>query len=118
MLLVKQGRRFFTQVFLFKNVNKFKFQYKYFNHSFSTLIIDDNNNNNNNNQIEEEKEEKEKEEEEEEIHPYWKALESRVVKRKLQTVGKTGRSEVRKSDEDFWLEAGVYEDNKNINNNK
>ena len=63
------------------------------------------------------KEETEKEEEIE-IHPYWKALESRVVKRKVSITGKSGRSEVRKSDEDFWLDAGVYDNNNPKENSK
>lgn len=55
---------------------------------------------------------KELEKELEEIHPHWRAMESRVINRKLSSTGKSGRSEVRKSDEDYWLEAGVYDNNK------
>ena len=48
-----------------------------------------------------------------EIPPYWKALESRVINRKSRVVGEnkqqSGRSGVRQAEEDFWLEAGLYD---------
>lgn len=44
----------------------------------------------------------------EDIQPYWKALESRVVNRKSRRDGVSGRFGERKSEEDYWLEAGVY----------
>jgi hypothetical protein len=49
-----------------------------------------------------------------EIAPYWKALESRVINRKSRMVGdnkQPARIGVRKTEEDFWLEAGVYDSN-------
>jgi hypothetical protein len=50
----------------------------------------------------------------EEIQPYWKALESRVKNRKSRIAGingQSGRVGVRKTEEDFWLEAGLYDSN-------
>ena len=48
----------------------------------------------------------------EDVQPMWKQMESRVTKRRPLTAdqrgGLSGRRNVRKSDEDLWLEAGVY----------
>ena len=48
----------------------------------------------------------------EDVQPMWKEMESRVTKRRSLTLqdrgGVSGRRNVRKSDEDVWLEAGVY----------
>lgn len=49
------------------------------------------------------------------VQPMWKGMESRVTKRKALTEAdlarkgvSSGRNNVRKSDEDLWLAAGVY----------
>ena len=48
----------------------------------------------------------------EDVQPTWKEMESRVTKRRSLTLeerqGVSGRRNVRKSDEDLWLQAGVY----------
>lgn len=51
---------------------------------------------------------------EENIDPHWKSMESRVMNRKLKKKGEgpSGRSRVPPSEEEYWLEAGVYEGNK------
>jgi len=50
----------------------------------------------------------------EDVQPMWKEMESRVTKRRSLTLderkGISGRRNVRKSDEDVWLSAGVYDD--------
>mmetsp|Transcript_21830 Transcript_21830/g.47533 ORF Transcript_21830/g.47533 Transcript_21830/m.47533 type:complete len:228 (+) Transcript_21830:245-928(+) len=50
----------------------------------------------------------------EDVQPMWKEMESRVTRRRSLTLeergGLSGRRNVRKSEEDMWLEAGVYED--------
>ena len=47
------------------------------------------------------------------VQPMWKEMESRVTRRRSLTLdqrgGVNGRRNVRKSDEEFWLEAGVYD---------
>ncbi|KAL7552516.1 hypothetical protein ACHAWF_015765 [Thalassiosira exigua] len=52
----------------------------------------------------------------EDVQPMWKEMESRVTRRRSMTLeqrgGISGRRNVRKSDEDMWLEAGVYDDRK------
>eukprot|EP00579_Thalassiosira_antarctica_P006764 CAMPEP_0201886986 /NCGR_PEP_ID=MMETSP0902-20130614/23736_1 /ASSEMBLY_ACC=CAM_ASM_000551 /TAXON_ID=420261 /ORGANISM="Thalassiosira antarctica, Strain CCMP982" /LENGTH=203 /DNA_ID=CAMNT_0048416761 /DNA_START=31 /DNA_END=642 /DNA_ORIENTATION=- len=52
----------------------------------------------------------------EDVQPMWKSMESRVTKRRSLTLeqsgGKSGRRNVRKSEEDLWLEAGVYDSDK------
>jgi hypothetical protein len=57
----------------------------------------------------------------EDVQPIWKGMESRVTKRKSLTLtqrgGVSGRRNVRRSDEDLWLEAGVYDDNKETSKN-
>ncbi len=55
------------------------------------------------------------------VQPIWKGMESRVTKRKsltlMQRGGISGRRNVRRSDEDMWLEAGVYDDNEDRSKN-
>eukprot|EP00980_Cylindrotheca_fusiformis_P012598 scaffold3084_cov144-Cylindrotheca_fusiformis.AAC.46 len=50
----------------------------------------------------------------EELQQMWKEMEGRVTKRRPRTLhdtgGKTGRVNVRKTDEDLWLKEGVYDD--------
>lgn len=52
----------------------------------------------------------------EDVQPMWKNMESRVTKRRSLTLdqrgGVSGRRNVRKSEEDMWLEAGVYDSDK------
>jgi len=43
-----------------------------------------------------------------ELQPHWQSLERRVTGRKPRRDGPSGRSNMRKSEEDYWLEAGVY----------
>lgn len=49
----------------------------------------------------------------EDVQPMWKQMESRVTRRRSFTLeqrgGVSGRRNVRKSDEDVWLQAGVYD---------
>ncbi|KAL3775447.1 hypothetical protein HJC23_006533 [Cyclotella cryptica] len=49
----------------------------------------------------------------EDVQPMWKEMESRVTRRRSLTLeqrgGMSGRRNVRRSDEDVWLEAGVYD---------
>ena len=49
----------------------------------------------------------------EDVQPMWREMESRVTKRRSLTLeqrgGVSGRRNVRKSDEDVWLAAGVYD---------
>lgn len=51
----------------------------------------------------------------EELQQMWKEMESRVTKRRPRTLrdtkGKTGRENVRKTDEEMWLQEGLYPDN-------
>ena len=51
-------------------------------------------------------------ERDEQIQPMWKDMESRVTRRKSFTIeerkGVAGRRNVRKTDEDNWLQAGLY----------
>ncbi len=53
-------------------------------------------------------------EKEEDLQPMWKEMESRVTRRKPRTVqqngGKTGRTNVRKTDEEVWLREGLYDE--------
>ena len=50
------------------------------------------------------------------VQQMWRNMESRVTKRRPLTLeqrqGKTGRRNVKKTDEDAWLEAGLYDDEK------
>uniref|UniRef100_A0A7S2IA71 Uncharacterized protein n=1 Tax=Helicotheca tamesis TaxID=374047 RepID=A0A7S2IA71_9STRA len=47
-----------------------------------------------------------------ELQPMWRDMESRVLKRRTYTIaesgGKVGRRNIRKTEEDVWLEAGMY----------
>ena len=60
---------------------------------------------------------------EDDLQPMWKEMEGRVTKRKLRTLqdtrGKTGRMNVTKTDEDVWLQEGLYNnyDDDNVNDN-
>eukprot|EP01083_Nonionella_stella_P062727 163103_1 len=54
-----------------------------------------------------------------EVQQMWKDMESRVTKRPTMTISqaalkgkKAGRSNVRKTDEEAWLQAGLYDDEK------
>ena len=50
---------------------------------------------------------------EEDLQPMWRGLESRVKNRRSYTAaeraGKVGRANVRRTDEDVWLEEGLYD---------
>ena len=59
----------------------------------------------------------------EELQPMWKEMESRVARRKprtlRQTGGRTGRVNIRKTDEEVWLQQGLYDnDDGNDDDNK
>jgi hypothetical protein len=64
---------------------------------------------------------------EEELQPMWKEMEGRVVRRKPRTLketgGRSGRTNIRMTDEDVWAQQGLYstnsdnDDNDNNNNN-
>jgi hypothetical protein len=47
------------------------------------------------------------------LQPMWKSMESRVTRRRPRTVeemgGRTGRTNVKKTDEDLWLREGLYD---------
>lgn len=49
-----------------------------------------------------------------ELQPMWKEMEGRVRGRKPRTAaqnnGKTGRRNIKKTDEDVWLEKGLYDE--------
>ena len=51
----------------------------------------------------------------EDLQDMWKGMETRVVKRRSLSVqearerGKLGRKNIKKTDEEVWLEAGVYD---------
>lgn len=51
-------------------------------------------------------------ESEEDLQPMWKEMEGRVTRRKLRTLaetgGKSGRMNIKKTDEDVWLKEGLY----------
>lgn len=53
----------------------------------------------------------------EDLQQMWREMESRVVKRRPRTLrdtkGKTGRTNVRKTDEEMWLREGLYEKKSN-----
>ena len=52
-------------------------------------------------------------ESDEDLQPMWREMESRVVNRRTRTKeengGKTGRTNIRPTDEEAWLRAGLYE---------
>lgn len=58
---------------------------------------------------------------EDDLQSAWKEMESRVTKRRSLTVeqrgGKTGRTNIRRTEEDVWLEHGLYDDDENKKNN-
>ena len=51
--------------------------------------------------------------EEEDLQSMWKAMESRVTKRRSRPLaesrGKVGRTNIRRTEEDLWLEEGLYD---------
>eukprot|EP00531_Pseudo-nitzschia_arenysensis_P019620 CAMPEP_0116141648 /NCGR_PEP_ID=MMETSP0329-20121206/14491_1 /TAXON_ID=697910 /ORGANISM="Pseudo-nitzschia arenysensis, Strain B593" /LENGTH=139 /DNA_ID=CAMNT_0003636839 /DNA_START=106 /DNA_END=525 /DNA_ORIENTATION=+ len=51
-------------------------------------------------------------ESEEDLQPMWKEMEGRVTRRKPRTLadtgGKSGRMNIKKTDEDVWLQQGLY----------
>jgi hypothetical protein len=51
-------------------------------------------------------------ENEEDLQPMWKEMEGRVTKRKSRTLkdtkGKSGRMNIKKTEEEAWLQEGVY----------
>jgi len=53
-------------------------------------------------------------ESEDDVQPMWKEMESRVTKRrpltKAQRGGRVGRINVRKTDEEIWLQEGLYDE--------
>jgi hypothetical protein len=55
---------------------------------------------------------------EDELQPMWKEMEGRVVRRKPRTIvesgGKTGRMNIRKTDEEVWLQEGLYDDDEEV----
>lgn len=57
-----------------------------------------------------------------ELQPEWKSMESRVTNRrtltKEETGGKTGRSNIRQTEEDVWLASGLYQMNDSETNDK
>lgn len=48
----------------------------------------------------------------EDLQPMWKEMEGRVTRRRPRTVeemgGRTGRTNVKKTDEEMWLQEGLY----------
>mmetsp|Transcript_17484 Transcript_17484/g.24303 ORF Transcript_17484/g.24303 Transcript_17484/m.24303 type:complete len:138 (-) Transcript_17484:59-472(-) len=63
----------------------------------------------------------------EDVQPMWKEMESRVTKRRTLTLaqrgGKSGRMNIRKTEEEAWLQAGLYDtkesdDNENSKDGK
>ena len=50
----------------------------------------------------------------EELQPMWRDMESRVTRRRPRTLadtgGKTGRVNVKRTDEEFWMREGLYDD--------
>ena len=58
----------------------------------------------------------------EDLQPMWRGMESRVTKRKPRTLrdtgGRTGRINIRKTDEDIWLQEGLYETTTTSDENK
>jgi len=53
----------------------------------------------------------------EDLQQMWKEMESRVTKRRPRTLrdtkGKTGRENIKKTDEEMWLQEGLYPDKEN-----
>ena len=59
---------------------------------------------------------------EDELQPMWKDMESRVTRRRSLTLteaqGKVGRRNVRRTDEEAWLQAGLYDEHKDEGENE
>lgn len=55
---------------------------------------------------------------EEDLQPMWKEMEGRVTRRKPRTLrdtgGKTGRVNIRKTDEEVWEHEGLYTQNDSV----
>ena len=55
-------------------------------------------------------------EKDDKLQPMWKQMESRVKHRKSRTIeetgGRTGRRNVKRTDEDMWLQEGLYDENR------
>ena len=53
-------------------------------------------------------------ESEDDLQPMWKQMESRVIRRRSRTLaetgGRSGRSNIKKTDEEMWLKEGLYDD--------
>jgi hypothetical protein len=53
-------------------------------------------------------------ESDEELQPMWKGMESRVSNRRSRTIAemgeKTGRTNIKQTDEELWLQGGLYDD--------
>jgi hypothetical protein len=53
-------------------------------------------------------------EKDDDLQPMWKDMESRVVRRRTLTIeqagGRVGRANIRPTDEESWLKAGMYDD--------
>ena len=51
---------------------------------------------------------------EDDLQSMWRAMEGRVTKKRPRTVeetgGKTGRANIKKTDEEIWLREGLYDD--------
>jgi hypothetical protein len=61
-------------------------------------------------------------ESDEDLQPMWKSMESRVKSRRPRTLeergGLSGRSNVKRTDEDCWLQGGLYEYEEDETNKK
>ena len=61
-------------------------------------------------------------ESEEDLQPMWKEMEGRVTRRKPRTLadtgGKSGRMNIKKTDEDVWLQQGLYDTNDSDSSDK
>ena len=55
----------------------------------------------------------------EDLQPMWKQMESRVANRRPRTLadtgGRTGRRNIKKTEEEMWLQEGLYDDHENEN---
>lgn len=51
-------------------------------------------------------------ENDEDLQPMWKEMEGRVTRRRSRTIsengGRTGRENIRQTDEEYWLREGLY----------
>ena len=61
-------------------------------------------------------------ENDEELQPMWKDMESRVTRRRAVPIheakGKHGRKNIRRTDEDVWLNAGMYDNDDDEDSNE